>query len=244
MGYGNFAYYYDALNSEADYDRLCAELHRRLLARGIASGLVADLGCGTGEVSLRLAALGYDMIAVDASVEMLSVLREKMAEEERQDILLLCQALEELDLFGTIRAAVCTFDTVNHLPPKAASEMLRRVSLFLEPGGLFLFDANTPYKHSAVLANETFDIEGEGGLLCHWQNQSRDDGKATEIDLVISCEGQTLAQEHFWEYSYPLSFWEEKLAEAGMKLPESTDGESFSALSPESLRYFMVAEKL
>ena len=40
------------------------------------------LGCGTGEMTLRLADAGYDMIAVDASDEMLSILSGKLAERE------------------------------------------------------------------------------------------------------------------------------------------------------------------
>ena len=243
MAYGDFAYYYDALNSEADYDKLLGEILRRLGAAEITEGLVADLGCGTGELTLRLAAAGYDMIALDASAEMLAVLREKMEEEEQTGILLLNQALQELDLYGTIRAAVCTFDTLSHIPPDELPEVFRRVSLFLEPGGLFLFDANTPYKHKQILADKTFTIEGEEGLFCHWQNHPRQDGAATEILLQISQNGRLLAEECFTEYGNETEVWEGLLRENGMKTLEILDGESFAPLFPESQRVFVVAAK-
>lgn len=39
-------------------------------------GLIAELGCGTGKMTRRLAAAGYDMIGIDSSCEMLSVAME------------------------------------------------------------------------------------------------------------------------------------------------------------------------
>ena len=244
MAYGDFAYYYDALNSEADYDLLLGEILCRLRAHGIHNGLVADLGCGTGELTLRLAEAGYDLIAIDASAEMLAVLREKMDEAGQGGILLLNQPLQELDLYGTIRAAVCTFDTLSHIPPAELPEVFRRVSLFLEPGGPFLFDANTPYKHREVLGNKTFIIEGEEGLLCRWQNTPLGtDGAATEIRLEISQNGRTLAVECFTEYGNPVEVWEKLVLEHGMKTEEMLDGESFAPLFPKSQRVFLAATK-
>ena len=36
-------------------------------------GILADLGCGTGELTLMLTQAGYDMIGIDQSEEMLCV---------------------------------------------------------------------------------------------------------------------------------------------------------------------------
>ena len=77
MAYEAFAGVYDAFNEDADYDSLFRYVCGVLRAHGVEDGIVADLGCGTGELTLRLAAAGYDMIGVDLSPEMLSVLREK-----------------------------------------------------------------------------------------------------------------------------------------------------------------------
>lgn len=155
MAYRDFAYWYDALNTEADYDRHTEEIEKLLKTGGVESGIVADLGCGTGEVVIRLAKAGYDMIGVDGSTEMLSVLREKLGPRENREFLLLCQDLSELELFGTIKAAVSTSDTLNHLSKEALAEAISRVSLFTEPGGLLVFDVNTPYKHRVLLANNS-----------------------------------------------------------------------------------------
>ena len=39
---------------------------------GINSGLVLELGCGTGTITELLAEAGYDMIGIDNSEEMLA----------------------------------------------------------------------------------------------------------------------------------------------------------------------------
>ena len=123
MAYEAFAGVYDAFNEDADYDSLFRYVCGVLRAHGVEDGIVADLGCGTGELTLRLAAAGYDMIGVDLSPEMLSVLREKAWETGQEGLLLLCQDIAELDLYGTVRAAVSTFDTFNHIGP---AEKFRR----------------------------------------------------------------------------------------------------------------------
>ena len=117
MAYNEFAYFYDEFNGEADYDALYSQIHAKLEAHGIHDGIVADLGCGTGELTLMLTQAGYDMIGIDQSEEMLCVVRDKAEQLGLSGrLLLLRQDLLKLDLYGTIRAAVSTFDTFNHIP--------------------------------------------------------------------------------------------------------------------------------
>ena len=104
MAYNEFAYFYDEFNGEADYDALYEHLHEKLLAHGIADGILADLGCGTGELTLMLTQAGYDMIGIDQSEEMLCVVRDKAEQLGLSGkLLLLRQDLLKLDLYGTIR---------------------------------------------------------------------------------------------------------------------------------------------
>ena len=55
MAYNEFAYYYDEFNTAADYDALYRYVTGELAACGVTGGLLADLGCGTGELTLMLA---------------------------------------------------------------------------------------------------------------------------------------------------------------------------------------------
>lgn len=245
MTYGAFARWYDALNGDADYDALARQIETILCTHGIADGIVADLGCGTGELSLRLAARGYDMIAVDRSPDMLGIFREKAENQGHGEVLLLCQPLEALDLFGTIRAGVSTFDTFNHLAPAALQKALRRIALFTEPGGLLVFDVNTPYKHREVLANNTFEAFAEdgSGVSCEWQNRHRPDENATDIELTV-WQGETpLFCEEFTEYYYTIGSIRKMLHAAGFCMEGCIDGESFEKSNNHSQRWLITATR-
>ncbi len=168
MAYNEFAYFYDEFNGEADYDALYAHIHAKLKEHGIQDGILADLGCGTGELTLMLTQAGYDMIGIDQSEEMLCVVRDKAEQLGLSGrLLLLRQDLLKLDLYGTIRGAVSTFDTFNHIPDLDTA--IANAGFFMEKGGVFLFDMNTPYKHRNVLGDNAFTFEEEDAA-CVWRN--------------------------------------------------------------------------
>ena len=245
MAYNEFAYFYDELNSEADYDALYRYVTDELAAHGIRDGILADLGCGTGDLTLMLAQAGYDVIGIDRSEEMLSVLREKADELDMTGcILLLRQDLLSLDLYGTIRAAVSTFDTYNHIGPVDQFEKaIRKAAYFMEKDGVFIFDLNTPYKHQKILAGETFDIEAEDAD-CHWSN--RYDETAQRVDITINIDYHETGEhfhEQFYEYTYDLDTIRAALEKHGFALESVCDGESFGPLTDESERYFFCAVK-
>ncbi len=182
-GYGDFAYYYDLLTENVDYESRCDYIHGLLAENGISKGILLDLACGTGTVSMLMSEKGYEVIGVDASEDMLSQAQEKKAEASA-DVIFLCQKMEELDLFGTINGAVCTLDSINHVTDEnTVKEIFRRVSLFMEDKGIFIFDVNTPYKHREVLGNNTFVYDMDD-VYCVWQN-STDENLLTTINLDI-----------------------------------------------------------
>mgnify|MGYP003294218095 CR=1 FL=1 len=196
--YGEFAYYYDGLTENVDYEKRCDYIRDLLAENGIGEGILLDLACGTGTVSLMLSRMGYDVIGVDASEDMLSVAQEKKM-ETGEDVIFLCQRMEELDLFGTINAAVSTLDSINHVTDETTvREIFRRVSLFMEDKGIFIFDVNTPYKHREVLGNNTFVYDTDE-VYCVWQN-STDENLITKVSLDIF-EKDEDDEETYYRYS-------------------------------------------
>ena len=246
MAYQEFAYFYDEFNGAADYDALFAYVTGELKAHGIQDGIVADFGCGTGELTLMLAQAGYDMIGIDVSEEMLSVLRDKADALglPLTNPMLLCQDLLQLDLYGTIRAAVSTFDTYNHIGPLENFEKaIRKAAYFMEKGGVFIFDLNTPYKHQHILAGQTFDIEAEDAD-CHWSN--RYDEAARRVDITIDIDYHETGEhfrEQFSEYSYALETVRALLEKYGFAVAKIADGEDFGPVRGDSPRWIITAIK-
>lgn len=245
MAYNEFAYFYDELNGEADYDRLFQQVLDQLRAHGIEDGIVVDLGCGTGELTLMLAQAGYDMIGVDRSPEMLAVFRDKAQQLELEDkILLLNQDLLELDLYGTIRAAVSTFDTYNHIGPYPQFDAaIGKAAFFMEKGGVFLFDLNTPYKNQEVLGEHRFSIEGPDAV-CHWSNHYN--SQEGRVDLTLRIQDAETGEEfieEIQEYTYTLDQVKESLERHGFTLDQVMDGETFGPLTATSQRMLLVAVK-
>lgn len=183
-GYGLFSSFYDRLMSDMDYEGRAAYL-LSLFARFRPEkppDTLLDLACGSGGLSLPLAARGIDVIGVDGSDEMLARAREK-ADQAGMSLLLLCQDMRELDLYGTVDGAVCVLDSLNHLcRTDDLAEVFRRLRLFIEPGGLFVFDVNTPYKHREILGDNAFVFEEED-FLCIWRNRLIE--HTCEVDMQL-----------------------------------------------------------
>ncbi len=245
MAYNEFAYFYDELNGAADYDALFLYVKQQLERHNVQNGIVVDLGCGTGDLTLMLTQAGYDMIGVDQSEEMLAVLREKADELElSQRLLLLRQNILELDLYGTIRAAISTFDTYNHIGPKENFEKaIEKAAFFMEKGGVFLFDLNTPYKHQKVLADNVFDLEGPDAT-CRWENHYDEATQTVDIQINIHyLDTDERFQEQFKEYTYSLDYVKTVLERYGFAMETVCDGETFGPLTEQSQRYMITAVK-
>ena len=247
MSYGVFSEFYDALTANVSYDTVAQVLSSLLTRYGKGRGLLLDLACGTGSVSVRLAEKGYEVIGVDLSPEMLSEAQNK-AYSAGQNILFLCQDMTKLDLYGTVDAAVCTLDGLCHLPDEeSVFAALQKVSLFMNPGGVFLFDVNSVYKHRVVLGNNTFVYDTDD-VYCVWQNTLLPDGVTVQMDLdffePVSDAGDYVRQsERFTERAYPKETLEAMLKKAGFTVLDVFDGYSGKPAHDTSERLLFAVRK-
>ncbi len=218
-GYGEFASVYDLLTENVPYDEIAAYYDGIIKSCGVTGNLMLDMGCGTGNLTMRLAALGYDIIASDASPEMLSIAVSKLNDNNIQYI---CQSMTETDLYGAVDIAVSTLDSINHLD--SAEDIGRcflRTAQNLNKGGLFLFDVNTVYKHRHVLAENTF-IYDVDGAYCAWQNKysPEDDSVGIELDLFYENDDGSYDRgyESFREIALPQEQYMSMLQRAGFEV--------------------------
>lgn len=182
MSYSSFAGVYDELTFNVDYKKRAEYIISILKDNNITDGLLLDLACGTGSLSVEFAKKGFDVIATDASVDMLTEARNK-AFDEGVSVMFLCQKMQETDLYGTVRAIVCALDSINHL--ENTDELKKTFSVlknFIDDGGIMIFDVNTLYKHRRILGNNTF-VYDEKNVYCVWQNRLLSDNATVGINL-------------------------------------------------------------
>ena len=164
--YGPLAAWYDQLTGDVPYSQFADFYEAEFRRSGGEFRLLLDLCCGTGTLTCEMARRGYEMIAVDSSVDMLMQAQEKAAGLEIPP-LFICQGAEDLDLYGTVDAAYCSLDGMNYLPPDTLPELFRRLRLFIRPGGLLIFDIR-PEDWLLALDGGVF-VDEKDDVLCLWR---------------------------------------------------------------------------
>ncbi len=243
-GYGEFASYYDALTGNVDYAARAGYLLELFRRFGREPTLLLDAACGTGSFSLAFAKKGIEVIGIDASEQMLSAAQAR-ALEQGESILFLKQNMQEIDLYGTVDGAVCCLDSVNHLlTARDVSRFFSRVSLFLEPGCLFLFDVNTLYKHDTVLGGNTFVYDTDE-VYCVWQNESGKDHTVTISLDFFERNGETYIRrcERFRERAYSEETLCSLLEKAGLETLAVYGEQSFLPPKAQEERVVFVTKK-
>src|SRR5690625_4574658 len=145
MAYGQFAYVYDELMKHAPYDRWTTFTTNVLKKYGVSPNTIVDLGCGTGELAIRLALKGYEMIGVDQSNDMLTAASSK-AYDENLHIQWIKQDIRELSGFESTDVFISFCDVLNYVTElKDLQTIFEHVYESLTDGGLFVFDFHSIY---------------------------------------------------------------------------------------------------
>ena len=160
--YQGLAGAYDSLTGDVAYEKRADYLEKLFARSRIPVHTVLDLACGTGTMTWLLTGRGYEMIGADASEEMLAAAMMKSGSVEGIAPIFLHQSMPRLDLYGTVDAAICCLDSLNYLTdPRDVQRTLRRLHLFISPGGLLTFDVRLPERLAAldgqVFLDETED---------------------------------------------------------------------------------------
>lgn len=241
--YTSFAQVYDLFMDNVPYEEWGAYLANLLKENGIEDGLLLDLGCGTGKLTRIMETYGYDMIGVDNSFEMLDMAREHASE----NILYLLQDMREFELYGTVRAIYSACDSVNYiLEEDELREVFALANNYLDPGGLFVFDINSPYKYRELLAENTFaETREEGSFI--WENYFDEEEQINEYDLTLYIKDEEdrflRFQEEHYQKCYELSTIQVLLEEAGMEFVAAYDAYTKNPVSDESEKILVIARE-
>lgn len=243
--YTSLAESYDRLTNDVAYREIWTFLEALLQAEGKHPQSVLDLACGTGSLSVILAQKGYRVIGVDMSEEMLTVASQKAQELEENPPFFVLQRMERLRLPQPVDCAVCCLDSLNYITdPAACRKAIARVYQALAPGGMFLFDINSPEKLRG-LDGQVF-LDEDDDVYCVWRAEF-DEGENIcyyGIDL-FQRQGSVWHRsfEEHREYAYSVAELTEYLREAGFTDVKLYGDRKFAAPEPGEQRIFITACK-
>ncbi|KAB8127281.1 class I SAM-dependent methyltransferase [Gracilibacillus oryzae] len=156
MAYSKLAYVYDVLMEDAPYDDWQAFVYEIMRKHCPHAVRLLDLGCGTGEMSIRLAKNGMDVTGVDFSEDMLSYAQSAMKEAGVQ-IDYIKQDIRKLDGLAGFDLIISLCDVINYVTDTVdLQKVFQNVSNALNPGGIFIFDVHSLNHFEKNMVNQTF----------------------------------------------------------------------------------------
>ena len=185
MSYSVLAKFYDGLNESVDYKSWALEISDFLNKKGItAPAKILDIACGTGKMTLEFSRLGYTVVGVDLSSEMLSLAENSCANEGFYPTFV-CQDMTSLVVGEEFDAAICCLDSVNYIrSADALDSFFARASEHIKSGGYLFFDVNTEYKFEKIYASNSY-VYDETDVYCVWQNFYSKRRRLCDFDLTF-----------------------------------------------------------
>ena len=243
--YQTFAYLYDELTQNVEYEKRCDYILSFFEQNGIKSGTVLDLACGTGSMSIPIMKKGYNIIGVDLSEEMLEIASNRLFEAGNSFSLLKAK-MQKFELSEKADACICCLDSINHL--NNIDDVLatfKNVYDSLNNNGLFVFDVNTVYKHNEILADNTFVFDEDDYYLV-WDNEAVDD-RTVRILLdmfILNGESYDRFSEEFEETAYSVEELSSLLNKVGFVDIKVYDELSYDEPKSDSERLYFVCKKV
>lgn len=244
--YNEFAWVYDTFMEDTPYEKWVAFIEDAMKEHGITPKVICDLGCGTGTMCELFAQKGIDVIGIDGSEEMLMVARESAMEQEL-DILYLLQDMSAFELYGTVDVIYSACDSINYLLEEdKVLNTFKWVNNYLEKGGLFIFDLNTPYKYKTILNEKVFAEQTEDAAYI-WENYYDEAQEINEYSVTFFIEDEDgkyiRAEEVHHQRAYTVERIKALLEEAGMELVGVYDDYTKAAYHEASERVTFIAKE-
>ena len=242
--YGALASSYDRLTNDVDYESFVDFAEAILKREGLTPRTVADLACGTGSATRILAQRGYGVTAVDLSEEMLTEAMDKCADLEVLPRFV-HQGLQALYLPRAVDMAVCFLDSLDYiLDPDDCARAIRRTWKALNPGGIFIFDVNTPEKLRSMDGQVFLDEDDD--VYCVWRGEFDEGTNICTYGMdLFQRQGKVWhrSQEEHQEYAYSIDQLTGFLKEAGFTSIEVYADRLFCAPRAGEQRVWFKARK-
>ena len=144
----------------------------------VESGMVVDLGCGSGHWANVLTGAGYEVLGVDLSPAQIELAKQRAPKASFQTESLMSVAIPACDAITAIGEIVnYQFDSTQ--TRSALSRLFRRAYKALRPGGLLIFDVagpdRVPKTVPALFWKEALDwsifVDVDGNAQARWMTR-------------------------------------------------------------------------
>jgi SAM-dependent methyltransferase len=184
--YSALGSWFEYLNDDCDYLKWSQYLIKRLSDNNAgANGF--DIGCGNGYFTRALSKAGYDVMGGDISPQMLTVARNKAAEEMLPCTFVLMD-VTRFKVLGKLDFAVAVNDCFNYVPSGKLLSTFKRIYSSLNAGGVFIFDISSSNKIRNILGNNMFGEDRED-ISYLWFNTQTPEGVIMDLTYFVKQEG-------------------------------------------------------
>lgn len=220
--YSKLSSIYDELMQEdVDYTKWADYINELLARSNVEGNIVLDLGCGTGNITIPLSEMGYEMEGLDISEEMLSIADHKAFDRKRR-IKWIHGNMVDYTMENTYDAIISCCDSVNYiLEDKDLLKMFHNVYHSLKDKGIFAFDIHSFYKLKEVYNSQVFSYSSDK-INYMWENTYDDTSDVIEyyINMFIKNDKNpyyTRSEEFHYQRAYHMDVIEQMLINAGFR---------------------------
>ncbi|TFD92353.1 class I SAM-dependent methyltransferase [Jeotgalibacillus sp. R-1-5s-1] len=246
MSYESFALVYDQLMADVPYDSWMAFLVEATGDQGYSAKRLLDVGCGTGEWTLKASEYGYDVTGIDLSSSMLAIAREK-AEEAGLKVDFLEMNMTDVQGFEPFDRITIFCDSLNYLETEEeVQKTFANMAALLKSGGYFLFDVHSVYKMNHLFIGQSYhDDTGEAAYI--WDSFEGEFENSVEHELSFFIEEESGLYRRYDELHKQRTFtakqYQKWLEEAGFQVKTISADFTMDAPEETSERIFFVCIK-
>ncbi len=228
---------YDAIMSDIDYEAWGQFILETVRKRGWQPGPVLDLGCGTGNSTMPMFALGFEVTGLDMSEEMLGQAREKLP-----PVPFVQGDFKTFKLNKTFSLVYSVFDSLNNLlTEEDLLEAARNIHAHLEPDGFFMFDVNTTLGLRELW--EAGRAEGwAGDVYYRWTHTFDEETKLAKVEAYCESPTTSFTEVHF-EKPYDAPDLKRLLDQAGFSEVETITYPDGEPSQKDDERIWVIAKK-
>lgn len=243
--YNDFAYIYDYLISkDVDYDLWSNKILDICRKYNINVLDYLDIGCGTGNLTEKIAPVFRNVWCIDLSSNMLSEAEQKFRNKSLK-ARFICQNMIEMNLNRRFDLITCCLDSTNYiLNEEDLMKYFKAVYNHLKTNGIFIFDLNSYYKLTEILGNNMYDYDDEK-ITYIWDNNL--ENEIVDMYLIFfvkqSKELYRRFDEHHRERAYRCRNIENMLLKCGFDVLEKMNDYTDKSITNDSTRIVYVVKR-